>query len=263
MHRFASAILRSPAPNFAAGLTTVSWAEPPNYARLCEQHEAYAAALRGAGLELELLPALPEYPDAYFVEDVALLLPELAVLTRPGASARAGEVGHIEAALAARGLEIARIEAPATLDGGDVMVVDRQVFVGLSARTDAAGLDALSKLLEPHGYGCVGVPVGAGLHFKSSVNLIGPGLLVTSPAFAGRPELQAFEQLLTSPEEAYAANVVWINEVLLMASGFPQLEAALGERCRARGVELVTLDMSEVEKMDGGLSCLSLRLPAR
>ena len=255
MYAFTSAILREPAPNFAAGLTSFAWQRAPDYARLLEQHRAYAEALRAAGLELELLDALEPFPDAYFVEDVAVVVPELAVVTRPGAQARRDEAEHMVAALAAR-RPLARLEAPATLDGGDVMIVDREVFVGLSARTNAAGLEALRALLGPHGYRCVGVPVGEGLHLKSSVNFVAPGVLVVSEAFAAEPAFAGFERIVTEPGESYAANVLRINDQVLMAAGFPVLAAAL----RGRGLELVELDMSEVEKMDGGLSCLSLRM---
>ena len=255
MHSFRHAILRAPAPNFADGLTTFESAEPPSYERLLAQHGAYAQALRDAGLSVELLPALDGFPDAYFVEDVAIVVPELALLTRPGAESRRGEVDHMASALAAQ-RRVVRLEAPATLDGGDVLVLGRRVFVGLSARTNAAGFEALGAQLGPLGYTLTAIPVAAGLHFKSSVNLIGEQTLVASPAFAGRPEFAGLEIIEVSEAEAYAANVVRINDHLLIAAGF----AGLASQLRGRGCAVVELDMSEVEKMDGGLTCLSLRM---
>ncbi|WP_052555749.1 dimethylarginine dimethylaminohydrolase family protein [Enhygromyxa salina] len=254
MHTFRHAILRAPAPHFAGGITTVAWTEPPSHARLLAQHQAYAQGLRAAGLSVEILPALDGFPDAYFVEDVAVVLPELAVVTRPGAEARRGETEHIVAALAAH-RELVQLEAPATLDGGDVMVLGRRVFVGLSARTNAAGVAALQGVLERVGYTVCAIPVAAGLHFKSSVNLVGHDTLVATAAFAGRPEFHGLEVIEVSDAEAYAANILRVNDHVLVAAGFPELAGKL----RARGFGLIVLNMSEVEKMDGGLSCLSLR----
>lgn len=248
------AIVRTPGSNFADGITTVTWAERPSFERLMLQHEAYVAALRGAGLVVETLATLDGHPDAYFVEDVAVVVPELAIITRPGALARRGEVEHIVDALAAR-RSVVRIESPATLDGGDVLVADQRVFVGLSGRTNEAGVGSLRTLLEPHGYVVEAIPVAAGLHLKSSVNLVGPNTLVLTRSFAARAELADFEQIVVDEAEAYAANTLWVNDHLLVAAGFPKLAKTL----RDRGFEVIELDMSEVAKMDGGLSCLSLR----
>jgi dimethylargininase len=253
--RFSHAIVRTPASNFADGLTTIAWTEPPSFDRLLLQHRAYVAALCEAGLSVETLPTLVAYPDAYFVEDVAVVVPELAIITRPGALARRDEALHIVEPLAAH-RTVVRLESPATLDGGDVLVAGRRVLVGMSARTNQAGFASLRELLTPHGYTVEAIRVAAGLHLKSSVSPIGPDAIVVTPAFADRDELADFEQIVVSETEAYAANAVWINEHLLVAAGFPTLARAL----RGRGLELIELDMSEVAKMDGGLSCLSLRL---
>jgi dimethylargininase len=251
--RFSHAIVRAPASNFADGLTTITWTEPPSFERLLIQHRAYVEALHEAGLTIETLPALAAYPDAYFVEDVAVVVPELAIVTRPGAPERRDEADHIVEALSAH-RHIVRLESPATLDGGDVLVVGRRIFVGLSGRTNEAGFSSLRDLLLPHGYRVEAIPVAAGLHLKSSVSLIGPDALVVTPAFADLAELA--ERIVVSEAEAYAANAVWVNDHLLVAAGF----STLANRLRGRGFELIELDMSEVAKMDGGLSCLSLRL---
>ena len=257
MHRFERAIVRTPGPDFAAGLTTVTWSEPPAYTELLEQHAAYVAALREAGVTVEVLPALQGLPDAYFVEDVAVVVPQLAVLTSPGAAARRGEVELIAAALSAW-RPLARIEAAARLDGGDVLIADPRVFVGLSSRTNAAGVEALAALLRPHGYEIDAVPVAAGLHLKSSVNLIGPNTLVVSAEFAARELFAGFEIVELDPADGYAANAVWINDRLLIAAGFPRVRDRLRAQLGSH-VEIVELDMRAAQAMDGGLSCLSLR----
>jgi len=255
MSAFESAIVRAPAPSFAEGLTRVRWSTPPSFARLLAQHQAYVAALERLGLAVEQLPALPALPDAYFVEDAAVVVPELAVLTRPGAASRRPEVAAIEAPLAAR-RPLARIEAPGLLDGGDVLVAGREIYVGLSARTNLAGARALAELLEPHAYRVTTIPVAAGLHLKSSVNLVAPGLVAATAAFAEFDALARCERIVVADDEAAGANLVRIRDHVLVAAGYPELHA----RLRERGFELVVLDMSEVEKLDGGLSCLSLRL---
>jgi dimethylargininase len=255
MHRFRHAIVRAPGRNFAAGLTTVAWSEPPSFERLCAQHGKYVEALREAGLTIEILPALEGFPDAYFVEDVAIVLPELAIVTRPGAASRYGEAEHIVGPLAAH-RRLVRLEPPATLDGGDVLVVDKQVFVGLSARSNAAAVASLRECLAPLGYIVTAIPVAAGLHLKSSLNLVRPGTLVATPDFAGRPEFAKLDVIELSAAEAAAANVVRINDRLLVPAGYP----GLVRRCAGYDVAVIELDMSEVAKMDGGLTCLSLRL---
>jgi dimethylargininase len=255
VHRFRHAIVREPGRNFAAGLTTVEWSEPPAFERLCAQHGEYVEALREAGLTVESLPALEAFPDAYFVEDVAIVLPELAIVTRPGAASRRGETEHIGGALAAH-RRLVRLEPPATLDGGDVLVVEKQVFVGLSARSNAAAVASLRECMAPLGYTVTAIPVAAGLHLKSSINLVGPSTVVATAEFAGRPELAELDVLELTAAEAAAANVVRVNDRLLVPAGYPQLV----RRCAGYDFAVIELDMSEVAKMDGGLTCLSLRL---
>jgi dimethylargininase len=250
---FTRALCRRPGPDFADGLTTADLGRP-DYATMLAQHEAYVATLRGLGLEVEVLDPLPGHPDAYFVEDAALVFPELAVVTRPGADPRRAEAEALAPHLA-RHRPLVRLEAPATLDGGDVLTVGRQVFVGISERTNREGADQLARILAPHGYTVVPVPVSAGLHFKSSVNWVGGDTLLLTPGFADREALAGFRHLVVDPGEAYAANTLWINGTLLTPSGFPGTRALLA----SAGLPIVALDMSETRKMDGGLTCLSLR----
>ena len=250
---FSNAIVRAPCRGFGSGLTTADLG-PPDFSVMQTQHQAYIEALQNAGLQVEVLPALDGLADAHFVEDVAVVTPELAVVTRPGAQARRGETAFIEAALG-RHRPLAHIQAQGTLEGGDVLQIGRRFLVGLSARTNAQGVDQLRGLLSPHGYQVIAVPVAEGLHFKSDVNWLGDEQLVVTPAFAGCEQLASFDKLVLPPEEAYAANCVRVNDHLLISDGYPKAHAMLSEL----GLTLIPLGTSECAKMDGGLTCLSLR----
>lgn len=250
---FTHAIVRTPGPDAADGLTTAHLGRP-DIALLLQQHAAYVATLRELGLQITQLEPLPGHPDAYFVEDAALMFPELAVITRPGAPQRLAEAEAMAAAVAAF-RDIHRLTAPATLDGGDVLLIGKTVFVGLSSRTNAEGAAQLQDILAPHGYQVITVPVPAGLHFKSSVTWAGEDVLVLTPAFAAHPAFASYQRILTPAEETYAGNVLNINGTVLMPKGFPRTQAAV----EAHGFTVRTLDQSEVEKMDGALTCMSLR----
>jgi dimethylargininase len=250
---FTRAICRKPGPDFAQGITT-SGLGPPDPARMLAQHGAYVDALRGLGLEVDLLEPLPGFPDAHFVEDAAVVTAAVAIVTRPGAPARRGEETALAPSLA-RHRSLARIEAPGTLDGGDVLIVDRRVLVGLSARTNPEGAAQLGRILQPFGFTTTPVPVGAGLHFKSGVNSLGGDVLLVSEDFAHREELASYRRIVVSTEETYAANTLWVNGTLLVPAGFPRTRAQLA----ALGLPVLELDTSEARKMDGGLTCLSLR----
>ena len=253
MSEFKHAILRLPGQNFAQGLTT-SELGAPALSRMLEQHAAYAATLRRLGLETLVLPPLEEFPDGYFVEDTAVVFPEVAVIAHPGAMARRGEETSMAMTLQAF-RPLARIEPPATLDGGDILVAGNEVFVGLSGRTNTAGAAQLAAFLAPLGYNCQTVSVGTGLHLKSGAALIGPGQLLLTRAFAADPAFRSYERLILPEEEEYAGNVLLINGSLLMPAGFPQTRALL----QTTGLPVIELDVSEARKMDGGLSCMSLR----
>ncbi|HSR69220.1 MAG TPA: arginine deiminase family protein [Acidobacteriota bacterium] len=248
-----TALVRPPGPEFASGLTT----QPPAAHDLREalrQHQAYVDALREAGLHVEVMEPLQGHPDAWFVEDVAVLVPQGVVLTRPGAPSRRGEVESVQAAL--KGLPlIGRIEAPATLDGGDVLVAEKRVFIGLSARTNGQGVRQLSDLLEPMGYQCCQIEVGPGLHLKSDLNWIGPETMLTTSRFADHPSLQDFRLMVVDDDESYAANALPVNDRLLLARGFPKTRRQL----KSQGFNVTEVETGEARKMDGGLTCLSLR----
>ena len=254
---FRYAIVRRPGANFAEGLTTVDLGRPV-YAKALEQHLHYCQTLQHCGLALTELAADSRYPDSTFVEDTAVLTERGAILTRPGALSREGEVASIQTTLAQFYPAFHVIAAPATLDGGDICEADDHFFIGISDRTNAAGAQQLAGFLSQAGYTstCVDIRDTTGmLHLKSGLAYLGNRRLVLIDALAKRPEFRGYEIVPVAPEENYAANCVRVNDHVLIAEGFPKFKATL-QHLKYR---LLALDMSEFQKMDGGLSCLSLR----
>jgi len=254
---FQRAIVRPPAANFADGLTTVDLGAP-DVAKALDQHAAYCAALERCGLMVTHLSPDPRYPDSTFVEDTAILTRRGAVLTRPGASERAGEAAAIEPALRCFFAALPRIEAPGTVDGGDICEAGDHFFLGVSKRTNEEGARQLARHLAAWGYTSVEVDVRnvpGILHLKSGIAAIDGKRLVLMEALADHPAFRGWERVIVAPGETYAANCVRVNDALLVAAGFPRFEAD----ARRLDLEPIVLDMSEFEKMDGGLSCLSLR----
>lgn len=250
---FEYAITRKPGPNFADGLTSATLGKP-DYGLLLQQHKAYLRTLRSLGLKVIGLEALPDFPDAYFVEDVAIVTEHIAVITRPGAPSRAGETAHISSTLAEY-RDLAWIQSPGTLDGGDVMMVENHCYIGISQRTNKEGAEQLGKILEKDGFLWTPVPLAGGLHLKSDVNYIGRNTLLLSQDMAGLEIFDQYEKIVVDKEEAQAANSLLVNGRLLTPKGFPRTSAKL----RIKGFDLIELETSEIQKMDGGLSCMSLR----
>ncbi len=254
---FRRAIVRPPAANFAEGLTTVDLGVP-DVARALAQHERYCEALERCGLALTRLDADPDFPDSTFVEDTAILTRRGGVLTRPGAASRAGEAVAIQPALAPHFPALARIEAPGTVDGGDVCEAGDHFFIGISRRTNAEGARQLASHLARMGFTSAEVDIRGIegiLHLKSGIAAVADRRLALIDALAPHPAFRGYERVPVDPSESYAANCVRVNDALLVAAGHPRFEAA----ARGLGLEILALDMSEFKKMDGGLSCLSLR----
>jgi dimethylargininase len=250
---FSHAIVREPADTLAAGLTTADLG-PADVALARRQFDAYLAAVANAGLLVEILDPLPAYPDAHFIEDTAVVVPEVAVITRPGAPERRGEADLVAPSLR-RHRRLAQIAAPGILDGGDVLVIGRHALIGLSARTNADGAAQLGGILAGLGYTWQTVPVGAGLHLKSSINLVAEGVLLVTAAFAHHEALTGYRTIAVPDDEAYAANVLRLHDHLLIPQGFPETR----RRLEPLGVPVTELAMSEFQKLDGGLTCLSVR----
>ena len=254
---FQRAIVRPPSANFAQGLTTADLGEPI-YAKALEQHARYCQSLQRCGLALTKLEPDSRYPDSTFVEDAAILTERGAIPTRPGALSREGEVASIKATLAQFYPSLHSITAPGTLDGGDICEADGHFFIGISERTNEAGAYQLAGFLAQEGYTstCVDIRSTKGiLHLKSGLAYLGDRRLVLIDALADRPEFRGYEIVPVAPEENYAANCVRVNNHVLIAGGFPKFKATL----QNLGYRRIALDMSEYQKMDGGLSCLSLR----
>ena len=268
---FTNAIVRPPCARFAEGLTSIDLGEP-NYARALQQHEAYCAALEECGLTLTRLEADERYPDSTFVEDTAVIVRALshgrasaqaasaacAIVTRPGAFSRAGEVESIAATLSRLCQEIHSIREPGTLDGGDVCEAEDHFFIGISERTNEAGANQLAKLLASDGYTSSFVDirdVKNVLHLKSGLAYLGDNRLVVIDALADHNEFRNHELVRVTAGEEYAANCVRVNDRVLVAAGYPGFETTL----RELGYQTIGLEMTEFQKMDGGLSCLSLR----
>jgi dimethylargininase len=254
---FRHAIVRPPGETFAAGLTHAGLGAP-DLALARAQHEAYCEALLECGLALTWLPADDRFPDSTFVEDTAVLTPGGAVLARPGAASRAGEVAAIRPAIEPYFPRIRSIEEPGTLDGGDVCEAGRHVFIGISERTNEAGAEQLARFLESDGFTTARIDVRGVpgiLHLKSGLAALDGGRLVAIPALRGHEAFRGRELVVVEADESYAANCVEVNGRILMAAGNPAFEMSL----RRLGCEPVPLETSEFRKMDGGLSCLSLR----
>ena len=250
---YTTAIARKLGKNFAKGLTTSNLGSP-DYELILKQHAAYIDTLKSIGLEVIILDEQENFPDAHFVEDTAVVTPDVAVIARPGAKARQGEEDSIAPVLD-RFRKTVRIAAPATLDGGDVLMVGNHFFIGISERTNKDGALQLGRYLEEYGNTWDAVRVGAGLHLKSSINFIGNNTLLVTEEFANKEVLKAYDKIIVDAGEAYAANTLWINDHLIVPIRFP----ATREKLDATGMKIIELDMSEFRKMDGGLTCLSLR----
>jgi dimethylargininase len=256
--RFTRAIVRKPGDTFASGLTTGSGAAP-ELAVALDQHDRYCEALRRCGLSVLTAPTDDRHPDGVFVEDTAVIAGRMAVVTWPGAPTRQGEITSIETALDCYAdLERHRITPPGTVDGGDVCQAGRHFFIGQSNRTNAEGARQLAVCLAAYGYTSSVVDIrhaGSLLHLKSGMSYLGDYRVLVVPEVPLSAELSRYELVQVPAGEEYAANCIRVNDNVLVACGYPRLADLLARL----GYALIPLDTSEYRKMDGGLSCLSLR----
>ena len=254
---FTRAIVRIPGSNFADGLTTVDLGVP-HFDEVLQQHARYCDALRECGLSLTVLEPDLCHPDSTFVEDAAVLTAHAAILTRPGASTREAEVEAICPILQRFYSRILTIEAPGTVDGGDICEAEDHFFIGISLRTNEEGARQLASHLGVQGYTASTIDIRSMttiLHLKSGISYVGDNTLVVMDEMAANPQFERFNRIRVSLAESYAANCVRVNDRVLVAEGFPHLQ----EELITRGFGPLVLRMSEFQKMDGGLSCLSLR----
>jgi dimethylargininase len=251
------AVMRGVPPTLARCEISFREREPIDLDRAIAQHAAYAALLRSLGLEVVELPADPAFPDCCFVEDVAIVLDEVALLTRPGAPSRRGEVPAVESALA-RYRRIETTPAPATLEGGDVLRVGHTLYVGHSARTNQAGIARLVAVAEPLGYRVVPVAVSGCLHLKSAATVLDQERLLVNRAWLDPAPLRGLDLLDVAPDEPGAANVLHVAGLVIAHPGFPRTL----ERIAALGYALRLLDVSEFLKAEAALTCKSLLFAA-
>jgi len=253
---FTHAICRRPATDLSKGLRAVDTGTP-DAARLTADHADYIAALRSTGAMVTVLDPLEAFPDAVFVEDTALCLPEMAILMRPGAASRMGEVGHMAPTLrAAYDDRLVALEAPARIEGGDVLVTETEVLVGLSARTDMAGVAALKAALAPLPLTLrvVETPPGV-LHFKTDCSLLAPDTVLATRRLAASGCFKGYDVIHVPDGEDAAANAIRFNDLVILPAGFPRTANVLDRA----GFTVVTVGNTEAAKLDGGMSCLSLR----
>jgi dimethylargininase len=251
----AVALTRDVSPALAACELTHLSRVPIDVDRARAQHAAYESVLADAGYRVERLPAAPEMPDGVFVEDVAVVFDEIAIVARPGAESRRAEVRTAAAALS-RYREVRTIEAPGTMDGGDVLVAGKRVFVGLSSRTSGSAARQMRALLAPHDYTVHEVAVTVCLHLKSAVTVINEGMLLLNPDWADAASFGGFELVVVDPREPAAANALRLRDRVIFPSAFPRT----AERLRTRGLPLISVDVSELAKAEGAVTCCSLIL---
>ncbi|TXH65126.1 MAG: dimethylargininase [Lysobacteraceae bacterium] len=226
---------------------------PIDVVRATAQHLAYQHALREIGCELIVLPALPGHPDAVFVEDVALALDEVAVITRPGAASRRAESTAVEAILCAH-RPLLRIEPPGTLDGGDILRIGRKIYLGASARSNAAGHAQLTALLGPFGYQVHSVEIRDCLHLKSAVTQVAANTVLIQPGWVDSSAFKAYGRIEVDGAEAHAANALAIGDSVIYPANFPRTAA----RLEAHGLRLRIVEVDELQKAEGAVTCCSL-----
>lgn len=251
---FTKAIVRTPCQAMVNGISSADLGVV-NYSEALAQHADYVLALEECGLQVTVLPADDGFPDSTFVEDVALMTPRCVILTNPGAPTRRGETLSMQAILQQFYESVEKIAPPGTVEAGDIMMVADHYYIGLSERTNSVGAEQLIDVLQKYGLQGSVVELNEVLHLKTGLGYLENNNLLACGEFLDKPEFQSFSLLPVDPDEAYAANSVWINGTVLTPKGFPKTR----ELIAAAGYKIREVDVSEFQKLDGGLSCLSLR----
>lgn len=257
MKKFNNVIVRRPCKAMVEGITSGLYPGKPDYELALKQHDDYIEALKKCDVEVTVLPADERYPDSCFVEDPALITRACAIITNPGAESRNGEKEEIIGAVRKFFTEdkIEYIKAPGTLEGGDVMMVGDHFYVGRSARTNEEGIRQLTEILKKYGMTCSEVKLEEVLHLKTGVNYLENNNMLVSGEFTTKPDFEKYNKVEIPVDEAYAANCIWVNDTVIVPKGYPAVLKAV----ESLGYKTLIVDTSEYRKLDGGLSCLSLR----
>jgi dimethylargininase len=219
------------------------------------QHHEYVELLKALGCTVIELPAESDLPDSVFVEDTAVILPELAIITRPGADSRKPETESIIQALTPL-VQCVRLQAPATLDGGDVLVLGKQIFIGLSTRSNPAAIDQLHEMLDRYGYSVTGVQLHDCLHLKSAVSRVDDTTILINPNWVDTRHFKGYHWIEVDPSEPFAANCLPIRDFVIFPTAFP----ITCQKLETAGFQVVTIDLSELAKAEGAVTCCSLIL---
>ncbi len=249
------ALIHVPSPHMDSCQLTHKAREEIDIGRMAQQHEAYCQMLRDCGAEVRTLDIHRDLPDCCFIEDTAIVLDEVAVLTSMGSPARRPELAGIEPILR-QYREVRRIELPATIEGGDVLQIGRRLLVGVSSRTNRAGISALANIVECHGYEVVPVPVRGCLHLKTACSALDDERLLVNPAWVDVSALSGFHLVGVPAAEPWAANVLRAGTSLCL----PAAHERTAELIRGLGFDVHAVDLSEFAKAEGGVSCLSILL---
>lgn len=251
---FRHAIVRKPAKNFQYGITSSNLGKP-DYNKTLIQHLNYIEALKICGLDIIQLDAEEKFPDSTFVEDTAVVNKSVAIITNLGVSSRKGEELEIKKLLERFYDNIEYIRYPGTLEGGDVLKVDNQYYIGISKRTNKEGARQLARIIKNYGFSCSTVQLFDFLHLKTGIAYIGDNNLIVSGEFIGNPIFEEYNLIKVDKDESYAANCIRVNNFILIAKGFKKLKNSISNL----GYKILEIDISEFRKMDGGISCLSIR----
>jgi dimethylargininase len=252
--KFTNAIVRKPCPGMEHGITSANLGKP-DYEKALMQHANYVCVLKECGLNVTVLEALKDYPDSTFIEDVALCTSKFALITNPGAKERNGEKSFIREPLQKFFSIIEEINSPGTLDAGDVMMAGNHFYIGISERTNHEGAEQLINLLKKYGMTGTKVPLSTMLHLKTGLSYLEKNNLLVSGEFINNPAFKNFSRIIVDEKESYSANSLWLNGKAIVPKGHPKTKVQI----ESEGYTTIEIDVSEFQKLDGGLSCLSLR----
>lgn len=251
---FTKAIVRKPSRSLVKGISSAGIGTP-DYELACSQHWAYVEALQECGVKVIVLEPMEDFPDSVFVEDVALCTSSCAIITNPGAESRRGEISGIVDSVTQEFEAVFSVESPGTAEAGDIMMAGNIFYIGLSARTNINGANQIKEILESFGFTAIIVQFENMLHLKSGVSYLENNKLLVCDKVSGLDIFKSYDRLRVPDNEEYASNSLWINGTVLVPSGYPLTSALVSEA----GYRVIELDVSEFRKLDGGLSCLSLR----